>query len=634
MRLKLFDKIIITLIIILLSPIIYGRANAIENHYVSKAGNDGNTGHSWAQAKLTLSFINSIGAGDSVLFGTGIWYDSHIVPVGGSVSNTTVYACSTATITTAGLATINSGKIVTSWTPYDTTYPERIWQASFVGCTYSFTSGGLPNIIPVVQDDSLFKPEASLANVNAEGKSYYNSTSDIVYVWTFGGVDPNSHTMIASTGDVVRYGGNNDYTMFFGLNLYMGCQGVVKWYDATGSDYNTFSHCKIYYNGWSSASGNGACVYSNHASGYGHYNKLLACDIGYSKDTSPSQTDGCAVQLYQQNYFYIDSCLIHDAQENGVYYKESYTPELNTLSVIRYSHIYNCGRFGVWYYCQSDRDSLYGTIIENCGEAGIEFGEGSATNLGDVFVGNNTIYNCGKTGIAGACFLKLVPKLADGDHNIIYANIFYDEMSASNFVTIDDNDYANSRFDIDYNIWHDPNVGKVFSVSRAVTTWTGWRARGWDVHGDSTEPYLISPTTGDFSVNVNLMTMRIDTTYGGKHWTIPGAWQPGDLTVPVISNITITGIDHQGATINWTTNESGTSKVKYGLTTSYTDSVYSGILVTNHSQILSGLTPSYLYYIKLLTVDGSNNTASHDSSLTTEATPPVVRVKIFNWRTR
>src|SRR5690606_40942631 len=62
-----------------------------------------------------------------------------------------------------------------------------------------------------------------------------------------------------------------------------------------------------------------------------------------------------------------------------------------------------------------------------------------------------------------------------------------------------------------------------------------------------------------------------------------------DTTPPVISNVQATGISTNGATITWTTNENASSRVNYGLTTSYGSNASNGTLKVNHSIALSGL---------------------------------------------
>src|SRR5439155_7969853 len=68
-----------------------------------------------------------------------------------------------------------------------------------------------------------------------------------------------------------------------------------------------------------------------------------------------------------------------------------------------------------------------------------------------------------------------------------------------------------------------------------------------------------------------------------------------DVTPPAISGVAVSSIGPNTATIAWTTNEPGTSRVEYGPTTSYGSlTPLDSSLVTAHSVTLSALAPSTL----------------------------------------
>ena len=103
-----------------------------------------------------------------------------------------------------------------------------------------------------------------------------------------------------------------------------------------------------------------------------------------------------------------------------------------------------------------------------------------------------------------------------------------------------------------------------------------------------------------------------------------------DTTAPTISNVAATNVTNSGATVTWSTNEQATSRVEYGLTTSYgTFTTLDSNLVTSHSSPLSGLVASTTYHYRVLSSDAANNPAtSGDFTFTTAAapdtTPPVI----------
>ena len=73
----------------------------------------------------------------------------------------------------------------------------------------------------------------------------------------------------------------------------------------------------------------------------------------------------------------------------------------------------------------------------------------------------------------------------------------------------------------------------------------------------------------------------------------------------------------------WTTNEPATSRIELGVTTSYGTPVQDAALVTDHSLTVSALDCGTLYHLRVLSADGSGNTAaSADTTATTAACPP------------
>lgn len=103
-----------------------------------------------------------------------------------------------------------------------------------------------------------------------------------------------------------------------------------------------------------------------------------------------------------------------------------------------------------------------------------------------------------------------------------------------------------------------------------------------------------------------------------------------DTTPPVISVVNISGTTQSSVTITWTTNETATSQVEYGLNTSYgSETPLDTNLVTSHSVTLSGLTAGTTYHFRVKSKDASGNEiADSDRTFTTTATadttPPVI----------
>ena len=97
-----------------------------------------------------------------------------------------------------------------------------------------------------------------------------------------------------------------------------------------------------------------------------------------------------------------------------------------------------------------------------------------------------------------------------------------------------------------------------------------------------------------------------------------------DTTPPSISAVNANSITNSSATISWTTNESATGRVEYGVSTAYGQSSPTVTnLTTSHSITLTGLAPSTIYYFRVHSSDAAANAAvSGQSSFTTTTTAP------------
>jgi len=93
-----------------------------------------------------------------------------------------------------------------------------------------------------------------------------------------------------------------------------------------------------------------------------------------------------------------------------------------------------------------------------------------------------------------------------------------------------------------------------------------------------------------------------------------------DITAPLISNIRVSAITTSAATITWTTNETATSRVEYGLTTAYgSTTTLDSTLVTSHSVRLTGLRSGTTYHYRVISTDAAGNvTVSGDRTFKTK----------------
>lgn len=95
-----------------------------------------------------------------------------------------------------------------------------------------------------------------------------------------------------------------------------------------------------------------------------------------------------------------------------------------------------------------------------------------------------------------------------------------------------------------------------------------------------------------------------------------------DVSGPVLSNIAVTGLTSNGATITWNANENSTAIINYGINGTFSNSLRSSNTQSGNQSInLTGLTPGANYTYKIFSVDANGNvTLSGDLNFTTPTT--------------
>ncbi len=184
----------------------------------------------------------------------------------------------------------------------------------------------------------------------------------------------------------------------------------------------------------------------------------------------------------------------------------------------------------------------------------------------------------------------------------------------------------------------------VVNQESAVITWTTSEAATSDVnYGTSTSSLSYINTTSTLVTNhsVTLTGLTLNTTYyykvtsadssnniasstnSGAYYSFTTLETPGDTiliggssggartdrTPPVVSNIAITDVGSERATVTWTTDEISNSFVKYGGTETY-EKIVGNVKedsITQHNVYLSNLSPASIYHLKAVSYDSSGN---------------------------
>jgi hypothetical protein len=183
--------------------------------------------------------------------------------------------------------------------------------------------------------------------------------------------------------------------------------------------------------------------------------------------------------------------------------------------------------------------------------------------------------------------------------------------------------------------------------SGATITWTTDQSSTSQVDFGTTTAYANTTAVDANNVTVHsevlsglvastLYHYRVHSTNAAGNESISGdltfTTSPVPLPAPVISNVAAGSITTSGATVTWTTDQTSTSSIDYGTTTTYGKSTAANANpVTAHSQVLTGLLPSTLYHYRVHSTNVTGSEAiSGDFTFTTLAQTPVAAPVISN----
>jgi hypothetical protein len=172
-----------------------------------------------------------------------------------------------------------------------------------------------------------------------------------------------------------------------------------------------------------------------------------------------------------------------------------------------------------------------------------------------------------------------------------------------------------------YSQWSGTNV--IFSCSGLYAG--NYNARCNSRTGTSSNCCLVDKTA-TFTVQVDTGTMPPPTPpppappAGGPSGGTPtGGGGGADTVPPIISEVKVINISSFSATITWITNESASSQVEYGTSSSYGSFTnLDSSLIINHSPSLNNLNKKILYHFIVISKDASGNESkSTDNVFTT-----------------
>ncbi len=129
----------------------------------------------------------------------------------------------------------------------------------------------------------------------------------------------------------------------------------------------------------------------------------------------------------------------------------------------------------------------------------------------------------------------------------------------------------------------------------------GWTAWSW-----SASPFLVGNDR------------RTPTEFGQLVYNTLIRFSNQEPSYLVISDVKVLYIAQDRATISWLTSIESDSKVRYGLSTAYSDSAYAPVMLKSHSLKLAGLQSATTYHFQVISQDllGAR-AASRDSTFTT-----------------
>jgi len=259
-------------------------------------------------------------------------------------------------------------------------------------------------------------------------------------------------------------------------------------------------------------------------SNYSHYCVVRACTITNIMDETGWAGHTKGICFYEAQNCVIESCYVEGEMGIGINIKGNSASRTCHGNVVRFNEVINC-HDGINLTTWHVRDSVYGNIVrDGVGDSwGITLEGEEVGRSGDsaCAILNNTIINVAKPIVLGPT--TSFPGLdGTGNSRHIFKYNIISTSTSDDFIIwrADNTDTANIRFDS--SIYY--NNGNSISI-RNHGTLANWQASGFDVHTRAVNPSFV-PSNPHFA-RTDSLNIEMNVEYGGKRWTLFGAWQPG-----------------------------------------------------------------------------------------------------------
>jgi hypothetical protein len=162
------------------------------------------------------------------------------------------------------------------------------------------------------------------------------------------------------------------------------------------------------------------------------------------------------------------------------------------------------------------------------------------------------------------------------------------------------------------------NLSGTSSDNVGVTQVAWTNSRGGSGTASGTTNWSVAGIT--LQSGSNVITVMASDAAGNSGVDTLSVVYTDENTPPVISNVSVSRLTPDSATILWTTDKASDSQVEFGAGSSYTNRISDTATVTSHSVTLTGLSARTLYHYRVQSNDESGNPAvSGDFTFTTNA---------------